>query len=94
VLFLNKSELIDKVACDRGVTKAHAKAAVECVFESIAEALAKKDSVRLVGFGTFGVRERAARTARNPRTGENISLPEASVPFFKPGKELKERINQ
>jgi DNA-binding protein HU-beta len=91
---LNKSELIDKVSCDRGVTKAHAKAAVECIFDNIAEALAKKDSVRLVGFGTFGVRERAARTARNPRTGENISLPEASVPFFKAGKELKEKVNQ
>ncbi|MDD2353170.1 MAG: HU family DNA-binding protein [Candidatus Caldatribacteriota bacterium] len=91
---MNKSELIDKVACDRGVTKAHAKAAVECVFDNIAEALARKESVRLVGFGTFGVRERAARNARNPRTGESISLPEASVPFFKAGKELKEKVNQ
>ncbi|MDD3031287.1 MAG: HU family DNA-binding protein [Atribacterota bacterium] len=91
---MNKSELIDKVACDRGVTKAHAKAADECVFDNIAEALARKESVRLVGFGTFGVRERAARNARNPRTGESISLPEASVPFFKAGKELKEKVNQ
>ncbi len=90
---MNKSELIDKVACDRGVTKAHAKAAVECIFDNIAEALARKESVRLVGFGTFGVRERAARTARNPRTGQNISLPKANVPFFKPGKELKEKVN-
>lgn len=90
---MNKSELIDKVACDRGVTKAHAKAAVECIFDSIAEALARKESVRLVGFGTFGVRERSARTARNPRTGETISLSKASVPFFKPGKELKEKVN-
>jgi DNA-binding protein HU-beta len=90
---LNKSELIDKVSCDRGVTKAQAKAAVECVFDNIAEALARKESVRLVGFGTFGIRERAARTARNPRTGENISLPKTNVPFFKPGKELKEKVN-
>ena len=90
---MNKSELIDKVACARGVTKAHAKAAVECVFDNIAEALARKESVRLVGFGTFGVRERAARDARNPRTGESISLPAASVPFFKAGKELKEKVN-
>ena len=90
---MNKSELIDKVACDRGVTKAHAKAAVECVFDNIAEALARKESVRLVGFGSFGVRERAARDARNPRTGESISLPAASVPFFKAGKELKEKVN-
>lgn len=91
---MNKTELIDKVSCDRGVTKSHAKAAVECIFENIAEALAKKEPVRLVGFGTFGVRERAARTARNPRTGESISLPEATVPYFKPGKELKDKVNQ
>ncbi|MFZ2330523.1 MAG: HU family DNA-binding protein [Atribacterota bacterium] len=91
---MNKSELIDKVSYDRGVTKAHAKAAVECIFENIAEALARKESVRLVGFGTFGVRERAARTARNPRTGKSIPLPKATVPFFKPGKELKERVNK
>jgi len=90
---LNKSELIDKLACDRGVTKAHAKAAVESIFENIAEALARKESVRLVGFGTFGVRERAARMARNPRTGKSIPLPKTNVPFFKPGKELKEKVN-
>ncbi len=90
---MNKSELIDKVSCDRGVTKAQAKAAVECVFDNIAEALVRKESVRLVGFGTFGVRERAARTARNPRTGKKISLPKINVPFFKPGKELKEKVN-
>ena len=90
---MNKSELIDKVSYDRGVTKAHAKAAVECIFENITDALARKEPVRLVGFGTFGVRERAARTARNPRTGESIPLPKTNVPFFKPGKELKERVN-
>ncbi len=91
---MNKSELIDKLSYDRGVTKAHAKAAVESVLDIISEALARKESVRLVGFGTFGVRERAARTARNPRTGQSIEVPEASVPFFKPGKELKDRVNQ
>ncbi|MDD3655740.1 MAG: HU family DNA-binding protein [Atribacterota bacterium] len=91
---MNKSELIDKVSYDRGVTKAHAKAAVECIFDNISEALAKKESVRLVGFGTFGVRVRAARTARNPRTGKKISLPKTNVPFFKPGKELKEKVNK
>lgn len=90
---MNKSELIDKLACDRGLTKAHAKAAVESIFENIAEALVRKESVRLVGFGTFGVRERAARMARNPRTGKSIPLPKTNVPFFKPGKELKEKVN-
>ena len=90
---MNKSELIDKVASDRGVTKAHAKAAVESVLNNISEALANKETVRLVGFGTFGVRERAERMARNPRTGESIPLPKTNVPFFKPGKELKEIVN-
>ena len=90
---MNKSELIDKVANDRGVTKAHAKAAVESVLDNISEALAKKEAVRLVGFGTFGVRERAARMARNPRTGKSIPLPKTNVPFFKPGKELKGKVN-
>lgn len=90
---MNKSELIDKLSFDRGMTKAQAKAAVESIFEHIADALARKESVRLVGFGTFGVRERDARTARNPKTGESILVPKASVPFFKPGKELKDRVN-
>jgi len=89
---VNKGELIDKVASEIGVTKREAKKAVECVFKTITGCLAKGDAVRLVGFGTFGVRQRAARDARNPRTGEKIRVQAMSVPFFKAGKELKEKV--
>ncbi|HAJ32621.1 MAG TPA: DNA-binding protein HU [Candidatus Atribacteria bacterium] len=89
---MNKGELIDKVASEIGVTKREAKKAVECVFETITDCLAKGDAVRLVGFGTFGARQRAARMARNPRTGEKIQVKAMSVPFFKAGKELKEKV--
>lgn len=89
---MNKGELIDKVASKIGVTKREAKKAVECVFETITGCLSKGDAVRLVGFGTFGIRQRAARDARNPRTGEKIRVQAMSVPFFKAGKELKEKV--
>ena len=89
---MNKGELIDNVASEIGVTKREAKKAVECVFETITDCLAKGDAVRLVGFGTFGARQRAARDARNPRTGEKIRVQAMNVPFFKAGKELKEKV--
>jgi DNA-binding protein HU-beta len=89
---MNKGELIDMVAEDVGCTKRDAKIIVECVFDSIAKAMEKGEPVRLVGFGTFGIRKRAARTARNPRTGENISVPAMNVPFFKAGKDLKGKV--
>jgi DNA-binding protein HU-beta len=89
---MNKGELIDTVAEDVGCTKRDAKIIVECVFDSIAKAMEKGEPVRLVGFGTFGIRKRAARTARNPRTGENISVPAMNVPFFKAGKDLKGKV--
>jgi len=88
---VNKGELIDNVATEIGVTKREAKKAVECVLETISGCLAKGDAVRLVGFGTFGIRKRAARMARNPRTGEKIKVKAINVPFFKAGKELKEK---
>jgi DNA-binding protein HU-beta len=89
---VNKGELIDNVASEIGVTKKEGKKAVECVFETITDCLAKGDAVRLVGFGTFGIRKRAARKARNPRTGEEIQVKAMNVPFFKAGKELKEKV--
>ena len=89
---MNKGELIDNVASEIGVTKREAKKAVECVFKTITDCLAKGDAVRLVGFGTFGARKRAARMARNPRTGEKIQVKAINVPFFKAGKELKEKV--
>ena len=91
---MNKGELIDKVAKETDRTKVETKGIVECVFKNITGCLAKGDTVGLIGFGTFGVRKRAAREARNPQTGEKISVPAKSVPFFKAGKELKERVKQ
>ena len=90
---MNKGELIDKVAGDIGCTKRETKIAVECVFETITNCLAKGDAVRLVGFGIFGTRLRKARIARNPqKEGVTVHVPEKTVPFFKAGKELKEKV--
>lgn len=87
---MNKMELIAKVAEKSGLKKKDAEAAVNSVFEVISEALANGEKVQLVGFGTFETRRRAARTGRNPQTGEEISIPESVVPAFKPGNKLKE----
>lgn len=90
---MNKSEIIEAVAETASISKAQAGQAVEAVIDSIRDALAKGDSVTLIGFGTFTVRERPARTGRNPRTGEPIDIKAAKVPVFKPGKILKEVVN-
>ncbi|MBA7561164.1 HU family DNA-binding protein [Candidatus Atribacteria bacterium 1244-E10-H5-B2] len=89
---MNKSELIDKVASEIECTKRETKRTVECIFKNITDCLAKGDAIKLVGFGTFGIRKREAREARNPLTGEKVSVPAKSVPFFKAGKELKDRV--
>lgn len=75
------------------MSKKDAAAAVDAVIESVSEALAAGDKVALVGFGSFEVRERAARMGRNPQTGEEIEIPASKVPAFKPGKVLKEAIH-
>ncbi|OUD14500.1 DNA-binding protein HU [Thioflexithrix psekupsensis] len=90
---MNKSEIIEAVAEAANISKAQAGNAVEAVIDSIRDALAKGDSVTLIGFGTFTVRERPARTGRNPRTGDPIDIKAAKVPVFKPGKVLKEVVN-
>jgi len=90
---MNKSELIEAVADSADLSKASASRAVDAVLESITDALSEGDQVTLVGFGTFSVRDRAARTGRNPRTGESIEIPASKVPGFKPGKALKDAIN-
>lgn len=90
---MNKSELIDVVASNAGVTKASAGQAVEATLDAIADALKSGDSVALVGFGTFSVRERGARTGRNPRTGESIQIAASRVPAFKAGKALKDAVS-
>ena len=90
---MNKSELIDVVAQDADLTKASAGQAVEATLDAIAGALKSGDSVALVGFGTFSVRERGARTGRNPRTGETIQIAASKIPAFKAGKALKDAVS-
>jgi len=89
---MTKTELISAVAEKTGLTKKDADKAVNSVFESISEALAASDKVSLVGFGTFEVRERAARKGHNPRTKEPIDIPASQLPVFKAGKGLKEAV--
>ena len=90
---MNKSELIQVVAESVDIPKASAAKAVDAVIDSIKNKLAEGDAVTLIGFGTFTVRERAARTGRNPRTGNPIDIKAAKVPVFKPGKALKDAVN-
>lgn len=89
---MNKSNLVAKVADKTELSKKDAEAAVNAVIESITEALVEGDKVALVGFGTFDVKTRAARTGKNPRTGEVIEIPEAKVPSFKAGSALKDAV--
>ena len=89
---MNKAQLIDAVAEKSDLTKAQAARAVDAVIEAITEALKQGEQVSLIGFGTFLVRERAARTGRDPRTGATINIPAAKVPAFRPGKALKDAV--
>jgi len=89
---LNKADLINHVAASAELNKADASAAVEAVLSGITNALKNDDSVSLVGFGTFSVVERAARTARNPRTGDPIEVAASKAPKFKAGKALKDAV--
>lgn len=88
---MNKGDLINEVAKVVG-TKKEAQAAVDCVFDTITRAMKKKESVSLVGFGTFKVDKRKARKGRNPRTGEEIKIKAKNVPKFVPGKGLKDAV--
>ncbi|MGW6381559.1 HU family DNA-binding protein [Peribacillus butanolivorans] len=89
---MNKTELVSSVAAQAELTKDDAKKVVDALFETIATTLAKEEKIQLVGFGTFEVRDRAARTGRNPQTGEEIQIAASKVPAFKAGKELKEAV--
>ncbi len=91
---MNKSELIDKVAASADIPKAVAGRALDAVIASITGALEEGDSVVLVGFGTFSVKDRAARTGRNPQTGNPIQIAAAKIPGFKAGKALKDAVNK
>jgi len=90
---MNKAELIDAVAGSANLTKVDASRAVDALVDVIAGALKGDDEVTLVGFGTFTVRKRAARSGRNPRTGDIISIPASNLPAFKPGKALRDAVN-
>jgi DNA-binding protein HU-beta len=89
---MNKGDLIDEVAKVVD-TKRAAQDAVDCILDTITTALKKRDSVSLVGFGTFKVDQRKSRTGRNPQTGEAITIPARNVPKFVPGKAFKEAVN-
>ncbi|WP_176585859.1 HU family DNA-binding protein [Priestia megaterium] len=89
---MNKTELVDAVATKSELAKQDSKKAVDALFETISNTLAKEEKVQLVGFGTFEIRERAERTGRNPQTGEEMTIPASKSPAFKPGKELKEAV--
>ena len=88
----SKSELVDVVAADVGLTKVAAATAVDAVLATIAKALKQGDRVQLTGFGTFETRIRKARTGRNPQTGEAIQIAASKAPVFKAGKSLKEAV--
>ena len=90
---MNKGDLIDNVADEAGLSKADAGRAVDAFIGSITGALKSGNQVSLVGFGTFSVKQRAARQGRNPRTGETIQIKASKVPGFKAGKALKEAVN-
>lgn len=91
-IMANKAELIENVASQTDLTKKQATAAVDAVFGSIQDTLAKGEKVQLIGFGNFEVRDRAARKGRNPQTGAEIQIPASKVPAFKPGKALKDAV--
>jgi DNA-binding protein HU-beta len=90
---MNKSELVDAIADASGLSKADSCRAVDALIKSVTKALKKGDTVSLVGFGTFSVRKRKARTGRNPRTGDTIKIKASKNPAFKAGKALKDAVN-
>ena len=90
---MNKTDLIDAIATAADLPKASAGRALDAVIESITTALKNNDQVTLVSFGTFAVKARAARTGRNPKTGESIEIKASNQPGFKPGKALKDAMN-
>jgi len=90
---MTKAELVDQVAKAADLTKKHSEIIVNTLFNSIIKALEAGEKIELRGFGSFRVRVRGARMGRNPKTGEVVHVPSKKIPYFKPGKELKELIN-
>ena len=91
---MTKAELVDEVAHVVGLTKKQAETIVNIVFDSIVDSLRSGEKIELRGFGSFRLRSRKSRTGRNPKTGEKVEVPSKKIPYFKPGKELKELINK
>jgi integration host factor subunit beta len=91
---MTKAELVDEVAQVVQLTKKQAETIVNIVFDSIVNSLRAGEKIELRGFGSFRLRSRKSRTGRNPKTGERVDVPSKKIPYFKPGKELKELINQ
>ncbi|MGI5997877.1 MAG: HU family DNA-binding protein [Lutispora sp.] len=91
---MNKAELIASMAEKCELTKKDTEKALKAFMDTVQETLAKGDKVQLVGFGTFEVKQRAARVGRNPRTKEEIKIPASKAPLFKPGKDLKDSVNK
>ncbi|MBL7903905.1 MAG: HU family DNA-binding protein [Bacteroidales bacterium] len=89
---MNKSELIDAIAAKTGLTKVQAKNAIESYHEAVSESLKAGGSVDIAGFGSFSVVSKAARTGRNPKTGEVLQIQASRLPKFKPGKSLKDTV--
>ena len=90
---VNKSELVDQIAAASEISRASAAKALDAALAAITDSLKQSDPVALVGFGTFSVKDRAARTGRNPQTGETINIAASRVPSFKAGKGLKDALN-
>ena len=91
---LTKAELVEEVSRSAQVTKKQAEEIVQTVFETIVESLRLGRKVELRGFGSFRIRNRGARVGRNPKTGNRVEVPPKRIPYFKPGKELKEQLNR
>ena len=91
---MTKAELVDEVGREAALTRKHSEVIVDAVFSTIVEALQRGDKIELRGFGSFRVRRRKSRTGRNPKTGQGVVVPAKTVPYFKPGKELRELMNR
>ncbi|MEZ5313033.1 MAG: integration host factor subunit beta [Thermoanaerobaculia bacterium] len=91
---MTKADLVEEVARVTQLTKKQAEAIVNLVFQTIVESLRSGRKIELRGFGSFRIRNRGARLGRNPKTGERVEVPPKRIPYFKPGKELKEQLNQ
>ncbi|ANF95119.1 MULTISPECIES: HU family DNA-binding protein [Paenibacillus] len=90
---MNKTDLINNISNNSGLTKRDVETVLNGFLDEITSALSSGDKVQLIGFGTFETRKRAARTGRNPQTGEELNIPESNVPAFKAGNKLKEAVN-